>query len=174
MPLHFKAWCHGFKLANAPFQFDKVIFQELAGLNEEAVVNHLNQKYSTNIDASFVAKEKGLYFTQFLSEIEVIEPVTDYLNKIATTTKVTVVSGSDRNLVNKLLQATELTSYFNEIITPEDVAPERGKPHPDMFLLAAKRLQVDPKDCLVIEDGQSGIDGANQAGMDSVLIPASV
>ena len=58
---------------------------------------------------------------------------------------------------------------FEIIITPVDV--ERPKPAPDMFILAAERMGVDPEDCLVFEDGPVGIEGARAAGMDTVFIP---
>ena len=52
------------------------------------------------------------------------------------------------------------------LVTSEDV--EKGKPNPDLFLLAAKRLNVDPQDCIVIEDSDVGIEAAMKAGMKAL------
>jgi len=61
-----------------------------------------------------------------------------------------------------------LREFFDIIITPALV--ERGKPAPDMFLLAAERMGVRAEECLVFEDGQAGIEAANAAGMASVFV----
>jgi HAD superfamily hydrolase (TIGR01509 family) len=59
---------------------------------------------------------------------------------------------------------------FEVIITPKLV--EKGKPAPDMFLLAAERMGVAPEDCLVFEDGKPGIEAAVAAGMSWVFVPS--
>jgi HAD superfamily hydrolase (TIGR01509 family) len=61
---------------------------------------------------------------------------------------------------------------FEVIITPKLV--EKGKPAPDMFLLAAERMGLDPEDCLVFEDGESGMQAARAAGMKAVFVPRTV
>lgn len=52
--------------------------------------------------------------------------------------------------------------------------PERGKPEPDVFLLAAKKLQVEPKNCLVLEDSPNGIQAGFSAGCQVIMIPDTV
>ncbi|MDB6118587.1 MAG: yqaB 1, partial [Verrucomicrobiaceae bacterium] len=79
-----------------------------------------------------------------------------------------VASGSEEPTVRACLIATGILDLFDTIVTPRDVA--RGKPAPDMFLLAAERMGVNPKDCLVFEDGQSGLDAAKAAGMETVFV----
>jgi HAD superfamily hydrolase (TIGR01509 family) len=58
--------------------------------------------------------------------------------------------------------------FFRTVIAAEDY--DRGKPHPDPFLLAAERLGVDPKRCLVLEDTETGAQAARAAGMACVLV----
>jgi HAD superfamily hydrolase (TIGR01509 family) len=55
-------------------------------------------------------------------------------------------------------------------VTASDVPPGRGKPEPDMFLLAAQRMKVDPTRCLVFEDAEPGIKAALAAGMQVVRV----
>ncbi|MEN9722141.1 MAG: Fructose-phosphate phosphatase YqaB, partial [Pseudomonadota bacterium] len=79
-----------------------------------------------------------------------------------------VVSGGSRKLVHHLLEHTQLRSYFSAVISFEDTP--RGKPHPDPFLEAASRLRVPPQDCVVLEDGEAGIQGAWLAGMRVIRV----
>jgi HAD superfamily hydrolase (TIGR01509 family) len=67
------------------------------------------------------------------------------------------------------LDRHELTPYFEVIVTGEEV--ERGKPHPDIYLLAAEKLDVASDACLVIEDSLSGIAAAKAANMRVAAIP---
>jgi len=79
-----------------------------------------------------------------------------------------VVSGGRRISVTKALSALHLMDKFDTIVGADDYT--NGKPAPDAFLLAAARLGVAPKDCLVFEDTDLGIEAATAAGMASVRI----
>ena len=83
-----------------------------------------------------------------------------------------VASGSDADIVHDSLRAIGIHDWFDAVITPVDVA--RGKPAPDMFLLAAKRMNAAPADCLVFEDGKLGIEAAKAAGMEYVFVPTEL
>jgi len=71
--------------------------------------------------------------------------------------------------VQAILKSADLEKYFLTIITAEDV--KREKPAPDGFLLAAKNLRVDPRECFVIEDAEKGVIAAKDAGMKVIAIP---
>jgi HAD superfamily hydrolase (TIGR01509 family) len=62
-----------------------------------------------------------------------------------------------------------LATRFEVLTTGDEVA--RGKPAPDIFLLCARRLQVAPRECLVLEDSELGIRAAHAAGMPAIMIP---
>jgi pseudouridine-5'-monophosphatase len=62
-------------------------------------------------------------------------------------------------------------SQFTQIVRGDDPELKEGKPAPDIFLLAAKRLGVDPAECLVFEDAPSGTEAALAAGMSVVVVP---
>ena len=65
------------------------------------------------------------------------------------------------NIINKQLKFKEI--FANNIYTRDDV--KRGKPHPDIYLYAAKKLGVNPGNCIVLEDSSTGIKAAKDAGM---------
>ena len=62
-------------------------------------------------------------------------------------------------------------SQFAQIVRGDDPELKEGKPAPDIFLLAAKRLRVDPAECLVFEDAPTGTEAALAAGMSVVVVP---
>lgn len=78
-------------------------------------------------------------------------------------------SSSPLSLIESNLQVTGFSHYFKALASGEEV--EKGKPAPDIFLLAAKKLKIPPETCLVFEDSPNGIRAAYAAGMIPVLIP---
>ena len=76
-------------------------------------------------------------------------------------------SGPPEN-VELLLKSLNIKQYFNIIITAADV--KRSKPEPDVFLYAAKKLDISPQNCLVIEDAPAGILAAKKAGMKVIAL----
>ena len=71
--------------------------------------------------------------------------------------------------VKRRLQVAQLAHYFGGFSGGDEV--QRGKPHPDLFLLAAQRAGADPTQCLVFEDSEHGARGAIAAGMSVVIVP---
>ena len=72
----------------------------------------------------------------------------------------------DQNNLEMTLKQLEITSYFHSTTGGDQV--EKGKPHPEIFLTAAKKLGIAPKDCLAFEDTASGIQAAQAVGMKVV------
>ena len=80
-----------------------------------------------------------------------------------------VASSTERAEVERRLQHARLMRFFDHWSGGDEVT--RGKPHPDLFLLAAQRMQQAPHDCLVFEDSEHGARGALAAGMSVVIVP---
>lgn len=83
-----------------------------------------------------------------------------------------VASGSSRRVIEFTLTEAGLRGDFLEVISADEVP--RGKPHPDIFLEAARRLAADPANCLAVEDSAHGVEAALAAGMTCVAIPHDV
>lgn len=81
-----------------------------------------------------------------------------------------IATSSGRRFVEKVLRPFELEPRFQFILTAEDI--EHGKPHPDIYLLAASRLQVSPAEMLVLEDSANGCRAAVAAGAFTVAVPS--
>ncbi|HEV7913473.1 MAG TPA: HAD family phosphatase, partial [Albitalea sp.] len=80
-----------------------------------------------------------------------------------------VASSTDRGEVERRLAQAGLAGWFGGCSGGNEVT--RGKPHPDLFLLAARRAQQAPAHCLVFEDSEHGARGAIAAGMSVVIVP---
>ena len=80
-----------------------------------------------------------------------------------------VASSSSPNAIRIYLTGAGILSRFDTLVSGRDC--EHSKPAPDIFLLAAKRLQVNPEDCLVIEDSPSGVRAGRAAGMTVCMVP---
>ena len=85
--------------------------------------------------------------------------------------KLGVAISADWKNIDFNLGGVGLLHSFDTIVGSEDIV--HGKPDPEIFLLAASRLDVDPKDCLVFEDSLPGLEAAHRAGMQSIAITTS-
>jgi beta-phosphoglucomutase len=81
-----------------------------------------------------------------------------------------IASSAPRRNIETILEVTGIAPYFAAIVSGEEVC--RGKPDPQVFFLAAERLQAPPSRCVVVEDSPFGIEGARRAGMKSVGVGA--
>ena len=130
----------------------------------------LGRHYGLALDPERVFHEKESLFLEMQGEMEVIGPVVDFARQWYGRVPLSVASGGPRPIVLRTLELMGIASLFPVLVTPEDVA--HGKPAPDMFLLAAQRMGVEPNRCLVFEDAEPGIQAAEAAGMRWVHVPS--
>jgi HAD superfamily hydrolase (TIGR01509 family) len=91
------------------------------------------------------------------------------VRRIAAERPVALASSAHREVIAAALDATGLTATFEVVVSSDEVA--HGKPAPDVYFEAARRLGVDPAGCLVVEDSYNGVRAARAAGMTVVLVP---
>lgn len=170
MPLHYRAWDEAMQRAGLRQKLDEDLFYSLGGVPTRRVAELMGEHYGLRLDAEKVFHEKEALFLGLQAELKLIEPVVEFARRVAQTHPVAVASGGPRDIVHETLGLTGLAPLFPVVVTPEDVV--FGKPAPDMFLLAAKKLGVPPADCLVFEDAEPGIAAAITAGMQWVRVPS--
>lgn len=83
--------------------------------------------------------------------------------------KIAVASSSAMETIVSNLERTGIRDYFDVITSGQEV--ENGKPHPDIFLLAAERMGLKSEECYVFEDGRNGIHAGAAAGCTTIMIP---
>lgn len=167
MPLHYRAWC---AVLNAQgCEFPEALFYELGGVPTAKIVELLNERHGHTMNPEETATAKENLFLQMIPEILPIEPVVALVNQFAGTLPMAVASGGRRAIVVKTLTALGIADKFTAILGSEDYP--KGKPFPDPFLEAARRLGVAPERCLVFEDTITGVEAAKAAGMQWVMVP---
>lgn len=168
MPLHYVAWKAALKEHGATFEFTEDMFYSHAGVAEVETVRVLNRQFGTGLDPHELMETKMAIFNARLDEIQIVEPVAAIARALFGKAPLAVASGSEEITVRRCLEGTGLLHMFPVIVTPINV--KHGKPAPDMFLVAAEKLGVEPAKCVVFEDGMSGVRGAKAAGMDVVWV----
>lgn len=168
MPLHFQAWDRAMKDLGGVFPEE--LFYAWGGRPTFAIVEELNERFNLTLDPGETVTLKEKYYHDLIPQALPIEPVVRLVKQFHGMAPMAVASGGYREIVIATLKALELETYFDTIVGAEDV--ERGKPHPDPFLEAARRLGVEPEDCLVFEDSPLGMEAAQRAGMLAVLVPS--
>lgn len=126
----------------------------------------------TNVDGKKLVDDHYEYIENVLytvgpEKMPYVEELLKYLRE--NNYKIAVASSSDTVDIKNNLEKTKLEKYIDEIASGAEV--ENGKPAPDVFLLAAKRLGVDPKDCLILEDSKAGIKAGKASGAMVFMVP---
>jgi beta-phosphoglucomutase family hydrolase len=167
MPLHYAAWKKALGEWNCTFEEE--LFYAWGGRPVTEIIAALNQMQGLSMPVDAVAKRKENLYFELEDELKAIPEVIEHIEAKHGHLPLAVVSGSRRKSVEHSLSALGLLKKFDVLVCAEDYA--RGKPAPDCFLTAAARLGVEPKDCLVFEDTEMGIQAATAAGMASVRVP---
>lgn len=161
MPLHYKSWVAA--LGEHAVYFDETVFYQCAGMPTRAIIELLNEKHGLSIPVQETTVIKEDLFVPYLEEVTPIAQVEVVVKEYYGKLPLAVATGGIYENCLKTLQALGLEKCFEAIVTADDV--EHGKPAPDIFLEAARRINVSPTDCVVLEDGETGIVGATAAGM---------
>jgi len=106
---------------------------------------------------------------RYRHELPLIPGAVDAVERIAARWPLGLASSSNRELIDAALEAAALARHFRVTVSSEEV--ERGKPAPDVYLEAARRLEVAPEHCAAIEDSQNGIRSGKAAKMRVIAIP---
>jgi HAD superfamily hydrolase (TIGR01509 family) len=106
---------------------------------------------------------------RYSERLPLIDGAVDAVKRLAECRPLGLASSSNRELIERALEVSGLAGCFRTTVSSEEVA--RGKPAPDVYLEAARRLGVEPARCAAIEDSANGIRSAHAAGMRVVAIP---
>jgi HAD superfamily hydrolase (TIGR01509 family) len=130
-------------------------------LHEEAEVPDLPEAINAEVVRRMLERYRG--------ELPLIPGAVAAVRRVAARFPLALASSSNRELIDAVLDAAGLAELFSATVSSEEVA--RGKPAPDVYLEAARRLGVPADRCGAVEDSHGGIRSARAAGMLVVAIP---
>jgi len=143
---------------------------QFIGVASDVMWYEIAKRYALPVDVEEIIKqnkEDSIRFFTELKEIPKMPGVEEVLQKLSEMNyPMAVASSSFHQIIQLILEKTRLRKYFQHIVSSEEAG--KSKPAPDVFLLAAKRLGVEPSECLVIEDSYNGIKAAKSAGMKCI------
>jgi HAD superfamily hydrolase (TIGR01509 family) len=106
---------------------------------------------------------------RYREQLPLVDGAVEAVRRLSGSFRLALASSSNRQLIDAVLEAAGLVHEFEVTVSSEEVA--RGKPAPDVFLEAARRLGVGPTSCAAVEDSGNGIRAAHAAGMRVIAIP---
>lgn len=141
---------------------------EYTGSTAHFMFAKLREKYKLKDSVEALETKKEMILLKLVQND--IEPVAGVLILIKRLNlrniKLAVASGSSKQVINCLLEKLQIATLFDAVVGAGDV--QRSKPAPEIFLAAARRLNVRSEECVVIEDANLGVQAAKQAGMKCV------
>ena len=168
MPLHYRAWRETLDAYGLPHVFPEEQFYAWGGVTAVEIMRRLNEQHGLSLSPVEVAHSKEATYSRLIPHIAAIEPVLEEVRRLHGLCPLAVASGGMRSVVEKTLDTLGVRALFDAIATADDVA--RGKPEPDVFLLAAGRMGVPASGCVVYEDAPAGLEAARRAGMKAVNV----
>jgi len=152
-------------------EMDEALFAQLIGLriSEDAV--RLRDRFNLPVTAEVLSRQRTEMFLASLpGRLEAMPGLRElWADLRARGLKRALVTSGERRYVALVMCELDLDGAFDAMVVAEDVA--RGKPAPDVYLLAAERLGLPPAQCLVLEDAPNGVAAAKAAGMICVAVP---
>ncbi len=176
--LHYRAMNKAFELHGLNVSKEEH-WEKYLGYTDYDNVRAVNRDYRMGWDEATVqelVRHKTRIFDEVaVAEAVIIDGVLSFVDMLRQNgIPIAVCSGETRNDIDLILEGTSLASRFDPIVTADDV--KEGKPHPEGFKLALRRLNDGGKErisagqCVVIEDSHWGLEAARSAGMHTIAV----
>jgi beta-phosphoglucomutase len=167
-PYHLAAWQESF--GKRGIQFTAEDFKHSFGLRNDNIIRNTLGKGLTQAEVKAIAMAKEEAFRRIAGRK--IKPLPGALELLKLIKKqgcsMAIASSAPTENIELVTGTLGIADWFHEIVTGHDVT--EGKPSPQVFLLAARRLGAEPKNCIVFEDAVAGVKAAKSAGMYCVAV----
>jgi len=151
-------------------RYDAEAQRAMMGMSSTEWSNFIHEELGVEAaPAEINADVVELMIARYREHLPLIPGAREAVERMARVFPLAIASSSNRPLIAVALELAELTELFRATVSSEEVA--RGKPAPDVYVEAARRLGVEPERSAAIEDSHSGIASAQAAGMTVVAIP---
>ena len=166
-PYHFKADID--TMAEYGVIKDQKFYEAFAGTLTSDRMRILKDLFKLDIPVEEMVKKREDMILEIMAreDIKPVSGIPEFLKSIKNRgLKTAVASSSGYDLIGLILSRLGISEYFDSITSGNDV--KRGKPSPDIFLLAAEKIGAEPSKCLVVEDSENGVRAAKAAGMKAL------
>ena len=165
-------WQEGWRLFAQKYGYEpsQEFGKNISGTSGEVMENVVRTYYPTVDPPTFIAEERAYVEKRLESGIPVkdgLYEILDFFKECGV--KMAVASSSGIEMIESNLKKTKTDGYFDAVVSSRQV--EHAKPKPDVFLLAAEKIGIDPTDCYVFEDSFGGVQAGHAAGAVMVMIP---
>lgn len=164
-PYYYEVEKQNFEMLGLPVTDEE--HRTFQGIATDVMWKKLKTRYTISYSVSELVKMTDAIVTPYFESLKKIEPmpgVEKFIHFLhEKNIPLALASSSFPNVIEIILHKTGLKKYFNVVVNSEMAGA--SKPAPDIFLLAAEKLDINPGNCLVIEDSTNGIKAAKTAGM---------
>ena len=162
----------GLAAVDCGFDLDETLFKQLIGRTRRESGEILERAFGSGFLLDEFRRRCSHHWEDCLASGGIpvkpgAEELLDLLDEVALPRAVATSTG--RAGAERSLSLAGLLDRFDHVVSGDMV--ERGKPEPDIYLLAAERLDVDPSRCLALEDSHLGVRAAHAAGMTTIMVP---
>jgi len=168
MSWHCKAWSEFFR--DQGIEVAEEEFMRLAGkTTKELISTFIGRPVTDEECRQFAAQKEFLYRTLYRPHLKPVPGLRQFLRDArAKGIKIAVATAADPKNIEFTLSLLKVKDLLDAVAGAAEV--RHGKPEPDIFLLAASKLGVQPADCIVFEDAEMGLEAASRAGMRAVAM----
>lgn len=173
MAFHTKSWLAFFQRRGRELDADE-FFRATAGRQGHEIMRTYMGAELTNEEAALLDAEKeDLYRDLYAPHLEAVAGFEQFIGDAQQDdVRLAVATAAPPANIVFTLDGLDLRRHFDAVVGAADVA--RGKPNPDVFLLAAERCGVAPEHCIVFEDAPLGVEAARRAGMRAVVLTTTL
>jgi beta-phosphoglucomutase-like phosphatase (HAD superfamily) len=180
--IHYEAWCHALQKHGYDFLLEEDL--PFVGVPSDTTGLHLARKIGKNCGEELRNDKRAFYKTKVSQYVPPIQDTLSFVHKLVQEQsrwkyKLAVASGAPRYEIELYLRHLEIDHIFDFIVSGKDDlshyqdAEGTNKPKPYIYLEAAKRLGLDPKECIAIEDSCPGVMSSSRAGCLTIAIPTA-
>lgn len=172
MRFHIQAWQEF--LSNLGVELtQKEIQDKNMGTIEEVMRRFCGEDLSNDEVVELGNQKELIYRNLYRPHLKPISGLNDFLNQAQQLNiLMAIATSAGKPNIDFTLDGLEIRSYFAATVGGDDV--EQGKPHPETFLTAARKLDVSPEECLIFEDSLSGIEAAQNTRMKAIAIATTL
>lgn len=157
------------------YKIDAAYYKTWIGSNMDSVIQKMYEHYGRDIPAKEITERVYLYIEKYFSDNGIpiksgLRELLDYCEKREF--KMALATSSNRDRVEHILKKSNLEKYFSDYVCGNEV--NKGKPDPEIFLVALKKVGVSPSEAIVVEDSEQGIEASYRAGISCLCVPDMV